>query len=59
MSDLKHCPFCGGKAGINEGPKGFSTYVYCVACQAETAASLQREKAIERWNSRHSPEPTP
>ena len=66
MAELKPCPFCGGKAGINIFPYG--VYVQCLewGCGAEVKDELDccvwdtveqaREnhlsKAIEKWNRR-------
>ena len=64
MSDLKACPFCGGKAKIVTGisacfPKRPTAYIACEICKASTriVADLECDgsficKVIELWNER-------
>lgn len=64
MSDLKPCPFCGGKAKIVTSismslPKRPTAYIGCEICRASTRIVLDLEwdgsfilKAIELWNER-------
>ena len=59
MSELKPCPFCGGKAMIygctvdvfGIGPKDFT--VYCYECRASVMHFYATENgAIDAWNRR-------
>ena len=62
MTDLKPCPFCGGKAQIDKIPKWdweSREYDYQIRCQESgcIATSLNyfydtEEAAIEAWNRR-------
>ncbi|MCD8139307.1 MAG: Lar family restriction alleviation protein [Planctomycetaceae bacterium] len=53
--ELKSCPFCGGKAGIEA--YSFGQYsVQCHACREETGRYSGMEVAIAAWN-RRTPEP--
>ena len=60
MSELKPCPFCGGKAEIehNEILTLMFSYVVCRNCGAKTgeyrvnSTYSSDEKAIEAWNRR-------
>ena len=47
---LKPCPFCGGKAEVNE----FNDFIwiYCSVCESETTLFVTLEQAIEAWNRR-------
>ena len=57
MSELKSCPFCGGKAGLV-----YREPVSCVVCRKCGATGAMgsdsyevgdgKEKAIEAWNRR-------
>lgn len=52
---LKDCPFCGGKAVLNDGDFGFK--VYCADCLASVGAIESEEdntieNAVARWNNR-------
>ena len=64
MSDLKPCPFCGGKAKIITSisrsiPNYPTAYIECEICRASTriVADLERDgsfilKVIALWNER-------
>lgn len=57
MSELKPCPFCGGKADLLDyGLTGARKVVQCSDCGAKTRAfdpKVKRgENAIDAWNSR-------
>lgn len=50
MSELKPCPFCGGKAEcftVNS-----ASWVYCTDCRCETWVCDTPEEAIAAWNRR-------
>ena len=54
MSDLKPCPFCGGKAKLED--MGYPHHVYCTGCgarvQGKGFAEEGEKDAIETWNKR-------
>ena len=49
MSELKPCPFCGGKARLDIDLEWY--YVYCTKCQAQVEGDWRAE-AIKMWNRR-------
>lgn len=55
MTDIKPCPFCGGKAKYDKDWNA----VVCTSCGAGTRHSIlvtiKRKEAIEAWNSRSDP----
>lgn len=57
MSELLPCPFCGGKAymQISQEMETFVYYIICPHCDSAGLKSFEKEKAIERWNTRHYP----
>lgn len=55
--ELKHCPFCGGKAKLEDyGLNGNFVVVHCLYCGAMTRLFAKDirlgETAIEAWNKR-------
>lgn len=60
MSELKNCPFCGGKARYYQ--EGFYTggspdddhVVECSKCFADVWDEKSKEGVIEKWNTRQS-----
>lgn len=61
QSNLKPCPFCGGKAKVGiEDTIGdfynpFPYFVFCTTCYAETNNCKSRDEAIASWNHRYEP----
>lgn len=54
MSDLKLCPFCGGKAIIEKHSEwDWAQYeVKCTKCNCGLSAYYTYQKAVEAWNRR-------
>lgn len=58
MSELKSCPFCGGKAEIyeveaeNDGEKFSGFVVGCETCGISTPASENEAEITALWNKR-------
>ena len=54
MVELKKCPFCGGKAHLED--MGYPHHVYCTRCGAKVTGIGYSEDgendAIEKWNTR-------
>lgn len=52
MSELKRCPFCGGKARLMTYDTYGSHYVKCdnVSCGIVTWIHTTEEEAVEAWN---------
>ena len=58
MTELKPCPFCGGKAIFCGGSLQDSRRVY-IACEkncVEQCHIRNRKEAIEAWNKRYEPQ---
>jgi len=53
MTELKPCPFCGGKAKIYKyaGSDIRTRYIMCTCCGMGTDR-MREEEAIEKWNRR-------
>ena len=51
--EIKACPFCGGKAKLDEDREGYT--VICMKCGASTGTSYQYDEndAIKDWNNRY------
>ena len=50
---LRNCPFCGGKARLNEYKDGEVWYeVWCDGCAVRTEQYETEAEAIEKWNRR-------
>ena len=49
MTELKPCPFCGGKAKLMDAP---DVWVECTSCGAQSRMCAMPETALERWNVR-------
>lgn len=59
MAELKHCPFCGGKAYISQedcyGYDDNDYMVFCDNCGLQFGFTMQYDteaEAIEAWNRR-------
>ena len=56
MTELKPCPFCGGKANLvvrhNQTLTWIRYYVKCERCVATTANYEKPEHATGNWNRR-------
>ena len=56
MAELKPCPFCGGEARPklyhNKECTWIRHYVQCERCDVAIPKYLNREVAIEAWNTR-------
>ena len=59
MSELKPCPFCGGKAELhkvefsNELQVNLMVYtVACCMCNATTSYYVYADHAVDAWNRR-------
>ena len=54
MTDLKKCPFCGGKAELEK--MGWPHHVYCTNCGARVTSTKYAEdgesEAVKKWNRR-------
>jgi len=50
-TELKPCPFCGGKA-VMYGQVFY--YIVCKSCGVETHGSHSEQSAAEAWNRRSS-----
>lgn len=59
-TELKPCPFCGGKARMQfdyegelfNGKWDFAYYAHCTKCHATTSVRNRLEAASELWNTR-------
>jgi Lar family restriction alleviation protein len=53
MSELKPCPFCGGKADmVQPGTRRHSCIVECLNCGCRLESSDEGERSGQSWNSR-------
>ena len=50
MTDLKPCPFCGGKANLREYQIDFR--VMCSECGCRAKLCSTEKEAVEAWNRR-------
>ena len=50
--ELKECPFCGNEYIRLYGNGKNSYWCQCTSCLASTAASDDRQEAIDTWNVR-------
>lgn len=52
MSELKTCPFCGGKAKVNAFEEWKTYTVSCQRCGVETIGFGHEQAAVDAWNRR-------
>lgn len=55
MTELKPCPFCGGKVEINYNPYSKVYFIACGNCDCDICVSVvsnTEEKAVKLWNRR-------
>lgn len=52
MTDLKPCPFCGGKARLGEINHLYSSYIIECRCGANSGRDSDQESLISTWNTR-------
>ena len=50
-TEMKRCPFCGGEP-YYYAPGPAEHHIQCVQCHAETDGWIEKEQAIEAWNTR-------
>jgi len=51
MSELKPCPFCGGKAESMVDGKWY--YIFCGSCHSRTVEFKEYWQAGQAWNNRY------
>lgn len=51
-TELKPCPFCGGKPNLRSYSKSRNWIVFCSKCETETQVYESEQKAVKAWNSR-------
>lgn len=52
-TELKPCPFCGGKAILEKESNMYLWYfVKCKDCHGRSAKKMEKEKAIKAWERR-------
>ena len=54
MTELRKCPFCGGKAEVWVSDVTDRAIVYCTVCDAQIRIRPNEQEAIEAWNKRVS-----
>jgi len=52
MNDLKICPFCVGKATVEQESIGMTFGIYCNSCTANKDGFTKRSDAVKAWNKR-------
>ena len=53
MSELKPCPFCGGKAEVRMFTSTL-IFVQCKSCLSGTSAFSSEHEAVKVWNRRYT-----
>ena len=53
MTELKRCPFCGGKAELRVYSAELQ-FVQCISCLAGTTAFSNSKEAVVAWNKRNT-----
>lgn len=51
-TELKPCPFCGGKPNLRSYSKSRNWIVFCSKCETETQVYESEQEAVKAWNSR-------
>lgn len=51
-ASLLRCPFCGGRAKIDEIGRGVVYRVVCKSCKCTSSVECTKEKAVDLWNTR-------
>lgn len=49
-TELKPCPFCGGRAFVHNPEYGY--FVMCDRCKTSSNNFKDRDKAVNQWNRR-------
>lgn len=55
MTDLKTCPFCGGKAKLEEYTligNDYRYFIFCTECANRTQIQYNKMDTIACWNKR-------
>lgn len=52
MDKLKHCPFCGGEAHIEDNAFTDAFFVMCERCHTTSDVYSTKDEVISAWNTR-------
>jgi Lar family restriction alleviation protein len=58
QQELLHCPFCGSdkfawdNTSTRVYPREYSYNIRCLKCHAQSGRSKDKQKVIDRWNTR-------
>lgn len=50
ITELKPCPFCGGRAFVHHPDYGY--FVMCDRCKTSSNNFMSETEAVKRWNNR-------